>query len=150
MTTTPQRFTKCPITIEAIQLTQANSNDLAEWCGGRIVYTHRAAFEIHTLEGVMEAREGDWIIRGVQGEFYPCKPDIFEATYRPAAEHHEPPNTEPTDAEVRAAARAMFDVADEQMHFPTKFDRAPEPLADTYRRMARAALVAAREVSRHE
>jgi len=56
------------------------------------------------------------------------------------------PPAPPSDAEVEAAARAMFDVADEQMHFPTKFDRAPDPLADTYRRMARAALVAAREV----
>jgi hypothetical protein len=61
-----------------------------------------------------------------------------------------PDLAEPSDAEVRAAASAMFDVADEQMRFPTKFDRAPESLADTYRRMARAALVAAREVARHE
>lgn len=38
---------------------------------------------IGTLEGVMVASPGDWIIRGVQGEFYPCKPDIFEATYEP-------------------------------------------------------------------
>ena len=38
---------------------------------------------IETLEGVMVAAPGDWIIRGVQGEFYPCKPDIFEATYEP-------------------------------------------------------------------
>jgi hypothetical protein len=37
--------------------------------------------DIPTLEGVMTASPGDWIIRGVQGEFYPCKPDIFEATY---------------------------------------------------------------------
>ncbi len=66
----------------------------------------------------------------------------------PAAEHHGEPNADaPTDAEVQAAASAMFDVADEQMRFPTGFDQAPEPLADTYRRMARAALVAAREVA---
>jgi hypothetical protein len=37
--------------------------------------------EIPTLEGVMRANYGDYIIKGVQGEFYPCKPDIFEATY---------------------------------------------------------------------
>lgn len=37
--------------------------------------------QIETLEGVMTANKGDWIIRGVKGEFYPCKPDIFEATY---------------------------------------------------------------------
>lgn len=39
---------------------------------------------IKTLEGTMKASPGDWIIRGVSGEFYPCKPDIFEATYEPA------------------------------------------------------------------
>lgn len=41
-------------------------------------------FVIRTLEGDMKADRGDWIIRGVQGEFYPCKPDIFEATYEEA------------------------------------------------------------------
>lgn len=40
--------------------------------------------DIPTLEGVMTAQPGDWIIRGVQGEVYPCKPDIFEATYEEA------------------------------------------------------------------
>lgn len=39
---------------------------------------------IQTLEGQMVARPGDWIIKGVKGEIYPCKPDIFEATYEPA------------------------------------------------------------------
>jgi hypothetical protein len=39
---------------------------------------------IHTLEGTMAAGPGDWVIRGVAGEFYPCKPDIFGATYEPA------------------------------------------------------------------
>ena len=40
--------------------------------------------DIATLEGVVRAKEGDWIIRGVNGELYPCKPDIFEKTYEPA------------------------------------------------------------------
>lgn len=40
---------------------------------------------VRTLEGTMVADPGDWIIRGVQGEFYPCKPDIFEATYEPVS-----------------------------------------------------------------
>lgn len=40
--------------------------------------------EIRTLEGVMRGNVGDWIIRGVKGEYYPCKPDIFAATYEPA------------------------------------------------------------------
>ena len=42
------------------------------------------ALHIDTLEGTMTARPNDWIIRGVQGEHYPCKPDIFDATYEPA------------------------------------------------------------------
>jgi hypothetical protein len=41
---------------------------------------------IKTLEGEMKAQPEDWIIKGVQGEFYPCKPNIFEATYNPAEE----------------------------------------------------------------
>lgn len=40
--------------------------------------------QIETLEGVMQAQKGDWIIKGVQGEIYPCKPDIFEQTYEAA------------------------------------------------------------------
>jgi hypothetical protein len=41
---------------------------------------------IATLEGIMKAKPGDWIIQGVQGEFYPCKPDIFEQTYEPVGD----------------------------------------------------------------
>lgn len=54
--------------------------DLADWAGGHI---DGGSYDvlIDTLEGQMHAVEGDWIIRGVKGEFYPCKPDIFEATY---------------------------------------------------------------------
>jgi hypothetical protein len=44
----------------------------------------RAWINIKTLEGTMRADIGDWIIKGVKGELYPCKPDIFEATYEPA------------------------------------------------------------------
>jgi len=43
--------------------------------------------KIKTLEGTMYADYGDWIIRGVKGELYPCKPDIFEATYEPVGDH---------------------------------------------------------------
>ena len=50
----------------------SDPTDVAEWVA------------IPTLEGTMRAEIGDWIIRGVKGEFYPCKPDIFEATYEPA------------------------------------------------------------------
>lgn len=43
--------------------------------------------EIMTLEGVMRVDKGDWVIRGVKGELYPCKPDIFEMTYEPVESH---------------------------------------------------------------
>lgn len=46
------------------------------------------AVEITTLEGIMRADPGDWIITGIKGERYPCKPDIFEATYEPVEADH--------------------------------------------------------------
>jgi hypothetical protein len=51
--------------------------------------TNTIGLLIPTLEGVMLAVEGDWIIRGIKGEFYPCKPDIFEATYEPVETSEE-------------------------------------------------------------
>ena len=77
------RFRKQPVVIEAQHLV-GDPDDLAAvvaWCGGRAVDYEQVVVEIDTLEGVMQGRLGDWIIRGVQGEFYPCKPDIFVMTY---------------------------------------------------------------------
>jgi len=51
---------------------------------GKWMVTEDLGLDIPTLEGVMHASPGDWIIRGIQGELYPCKPDIFAATYEPA------------------------------------------------------------------
>lgn len=83
-------FRKKPVVIEARQfvgVTVEGQEQLAEWCGGLLRGTKLPADErvirIPTLEGEMEASFGDWIIRGVKGEFYPCKPDIFHATYEP-------------------------------------------------------------------
>ena len=42
-----------------------------------------APFEVHTLEGIMKGRAGDWLIRGIEGEFYPCKHRVFKKTYEP-------------------------------------------------------------------
>ena len=81
------KFTKKPVTIEARQFTNNNVNDqmdeLVNWIGGGARHNGTDIF-IPTLEGEMRALHGDWIIRGVKGEFYPCKPDIFAATYTPA------------------------------------------------------------------
>lgn len=70
------KYRKKPVVIEAIQFDGTNHDDIVEFCGG---FTRDAI--ISTLEGDMTAQPGDWIIKGVQGEYYPCKPDIFAATY---------------------------------------------------------------------
>lgn len=61
---------------------------VAQWCGGKLValpgYEEHLAIDIETLEGVMRADPGDYVIQGVQGEFYPCKPGIFRETYEEA------------------------------------------------------------------
>lgn len=83
------KFRKKPVEIEAegplLPYTgpgSDNAQELADWCGGRSIWRDGATcVEIKTLEGVMYASPGDYIIKGVQGEFYPCKPDIFHATY---------------------------------------------------------------------
>jgi hypothetical protein len=76
------KFRKKPVVIEAHQIDLKHLETLAAWCGGEVFYDADSTWlEITTLEGVMRADEGDWIIQGVQGEFYPCKPDIFAATY---------------------------------------------------------------------
>lgn len=85
------KFSKKPVVVVAHQLGEDGWPDEI-WEGvksNQIILhmdtLHRHA-QIHTLEGVMTAEIGDWIIRGVKGEFYPCKPDIFEATYEPLQE----------------------------------------------------------------
>lgn len=67
--------------IEAIQWTGDNLPDIRDFVGEDVTDDMRFGLTIQTLEGPMSAQEGDYIIKGVKGEFYPCKPDIFEATY---------------------------------------------------------------------
>ena len=78
------KYRKRPVVIEAVQYLYpvSQAEKLAEWCGGRV--GKDGTIYIPTLEGVMSVSLNDFIIQGVQGEFYPCKPDIFEATYEPA------------------------------------------------------------------
>lgn len=79
------KFRKKPIVIEAVQF----DGTWPEEFFGRpikdasINYADEIIY-IHTKEGIMKANKGDWIIKGIKGEFYPCKPDIFEATYEKA------------------------------------------------------------------
>lgn len=87
------KYRKKPVEIEAIQWDGLNSSEIREFAGAHIdmeiydggwqagVIPPGAKVTIHTLEGDMTASKGDYIIKGVNGEFYPCKPDIFEKTY---------------------------------------------------------------------
>lgn len=99
------RYKKRPVVIDAVQLTWANWADVYDFAGvgklsdgkpegcnigegGQALPEGQTSeiigLMIPTLEGVMLARQDDWIIRGVHGELYPCKPDIFDKTYEPA------------------------------------------------------------------
>lgn len=85
---------KNPIVVEARQLTRKSAPDLVAWSGctwvdlyDRGVRGEDVSFAvIDTPEGRMRADLGDWIIKGIKSEFYPCKPEIFEATYEQVAE----------------------------------------------------------------
>jgi hypothetical protein len=79
------KFRKKPVEIEAVLFRGGEQpSDLADdVVAGRIRYPDDGSMLIDTLEGTMQAQPGDWIIRGVKGELYPCKPDIFAATYEP-------------------------------------------------------------------
>jgi len=93
-----QRYRKRPVEVEAVQWTGENLEEIeafspSSWfgCPDRIAREYvmsgheiPMSLWVRTLEGEHRASIGDWIIKGVQGEFYPCKPDIFEATYEPA------------------------------------------------------------------
>jgi hypothetical protein len=81
------RFRKKPVVIEAVQYdgTAKSRDEIYLWTDLDDVPADGGVdgrpIVISTLEGDMTAQAGDWIIRGVHGEFYPCKPDIFAATY---------------------------------------------------------------------
>lgn len=79
------KYRKIPVVIEAVQWEGTKKSfdeilgmGLKNWMPGEM---GTDTFIIETLEGNHLAKKGDWIIKGVKGEFYPCKPDIFEATY---------------------------------------------------------------------
>ena len=83
------KFRKKPIVIDAIQLTRRFADVARDFIGEENIGDYNDGefaedscyIEIKTLEGIMTVEEYDWIIKGVKGEFYPCKPDIFEKTY---------------------------------------------------------------------
>ena len=83
------KFRKKPVVIEAVQYTGNNITEVEKFVGKFVSFQQNCTDDggshfsmvIETLEGNMKAIPKDWIIKGVKGEFYPCKPDIFEATY---------------------------------------------------------------------
>lgn len=82
-----QKFRKKPVVIEAVQWRGTNQDEMSLFLqrGVTVIGSmHSPKLVIVTLEGEMNADVGDWIIRGVAGEFYPCKPHIFTETYEPA------------------------------------------------------------------
>jgi hypothetical protein len=78
-------FMKKPVAIEARQYTAESANDIAKWCSGYIDTS--SCLVIPTLEGPMRALQNDWIIKGVRGEFYPCRESIFNETYERVEEN---------------------------------------------------------------
>jgi hypothetical protein len=84
------QFRKKPIVIDALQWTANNFQEMKEFCphcywsGALPINACSGVLIIPTLEGQHVASFGDWIIKGIAGEFYPCKPEIFEATYEAA------------------------------------------------------------------
>lgn len=89
------KFRKKPVVIEAVKWTGENLREVIDftrlhesaknWTWEEYMEVVQCqGLKIFTLEGPLMASVGDWIIKGVKGEFYPCKPDIFEATYEPA------------------------------------------------------------------
>ena len=86
-----RRFRKKPVVVEARQFTLADAENPASieaWCNGRVRGTRlpprSRIIQIDTLEGEVSGSIGDWIIKGVRGEFYPCRADIFSETYEDA------------------------------------------------------------------
>jgi hypothetical protein len=88
-----KQYRKKPVIIEAMQFTDETKNAVANFvtcnCSYGFADDGSPQLGIQTLEGVMVANLGDYIIKGVQGEFYPCKPDIFEQTYEQATNTKE-------------------------------------------------------------
>ena len=99
------KFRKRPVVIEAMPWDGSSKSIhiIADWAdpGPHPLVGHKCIVDIletslnvlsvgiHTLEGYMAVSPGDWVIKGVKGEFYPCKPDIFEATYEAVEVKHD-------------------------------------------------------------
>lgn len=77
------KYRKKPVVIDAVQWNGKNTKEIEDFVGADLKINPMGQEVIRTLEGDMKLTEGDYIIKGVNGEFYPCKPDIFAKTYEP-------------------------------------------------------------------
>ncbi len=101
------KFRKRPVVVDAVQFTGDNWDELSQHFGDfevDSVWVDGDNLVLVTLEGEMTAKVGDWIVRGVRGEFYPCKPDIFEQTYERVF----------SDEEIEAGYKKLAEDLDEQ------------------------------------
>ena len=76
-----KRYKKKPVVVEAIQYTRETAEACVRFCGKHFMCFVENKLIIKTLEGNHRVSFGDYIIKGVKGEIYPCKPDVFEMTY---------------------------------------------------------------------
>lgn len=80
--TEPKRYRKRPVVVEAMRYDGENYEDIRQFALGNVrKYSRKATLVVCTIEGAVGVDPPVWIVKGVKGEFYPCKPDIFEATY---------------------------------------------------------------------
>lgn len=125
-------YTKKPVTIEAMRLSDLNAPIILLWMSRHGAEASsindpskmQTSIDIPTLEGTMRADVGDWIIKGVKGEFYPIKNDIFESTYGPA----ERPAPKLTEAEIAdiTANKSLRKALDEQIQILKKLPGSAE------------------------
>lgn len=102
-------FKKRPVLVQAVQFDGSNAAEVASKFpgGGVAVGTypgHEGGLMVCTDEGTMAASPGDWIIRGIKGEVYPCKPDVFEASYE---EVHDAQMRSPQEADEALRQHAL-------------------------------------------
>ncbi|WP_277048776.1 hypothetical protein [Solobacterium moorei] len=75
------KYRKKSVIVEAIKYDKGHIGKVLSFCGELYYNQYDNEYYVNTLEGPMKVTDGDYIIEGVNGEFYPCKPDIFEQTY---------------------------------------------------------------------
>ena len=81
----PKKYVKKPLVVEALKWDGSNRSEVFDFCSlSHVTYEYGSStpkLVIQTLEGPMTASVGDYIIKGIKGEFYACKPDVFKLTY---------------------------------------------------------------------